>query len=210
MQASAEKIWTAAQEHLRSMLSPDTYNLWFAPLRACSQDGNGIILEVANDFCEVWLKDNYMGLLQDVVALAAGRQIQIKFKVSNAASNGSLAQAPTPAPAKAKIVEPAAERNPQHSDLNFNPKNTFDTFVVGNNNNFSCAAARQILQPAVSLRRRRPGQDSFAARHRPARVQQPERRARRLCLLGKIHERIHRRDSEQPAGEVPQEISPDG
>src|SRR5664280_3339155 len=74
MQASAEKIWGAAQEHLRSMLTADTYNLWFAPLKACSMDATHLVLEVANDFCEVWLKDNYMGLLQDVVALAAGRQ----------------------------------------------------------------------------------------------------------------------------------------
>ena len=77
MQASAEKVWASAQEHLRSMLSADTYNLWFAPLRACGQDNNGIVLEVANDFCEVWLKDNYMGLVQDVVALASGHQLQI-------------------------------------------------------------------------------------------------------------------------------------
>src|SRR5579862_8028517 len=84
MQTSAEKIWAAAQEHLRSMLSHDTYNLWFAPLRAFSQDGQWIVLEVANDFCEVWLKDNYMGLLQDVVALASGHQLQVKFKVGSA------------------------------------------------------------------------------------------------------------------------------
>ena len=30
MQLSAEKIWDVAQEHLRSKLSPDTYNMWFA------------------------------------------------------------------------------------------------------------------------------------------------------------------------------------
>ena len=82
MQASADKIWGSAQEHLRSMLSADTYNLWFARLRATALDSSSLVLEVANDFCEVWLKDNYMGLLQDVVALAAGRQVQIKFKVS--------------------------------------------------------------------------------------------------------------------------------
>src|SRR6266581_3629986 len=77
MQTSAEKTWGAAREHLRSMLSGDTYNLWFAPLRACAQDNHGLVLEVANDFCEVWLKDNYMELLQDVVALASGRQLQV-------------------------------------------------------------------------------------------------------------------------------------
>ena len=89
MQASAEKIWSAAQEHLRSMLSGDTYNLWFAPLRACAQENNSITLEVANDFCEVWLKDNYMGLLQDVIGLASGRQLEVKFKL---ASGGNAAR----------------------------------------------------------------------------------------------------------------------
>src|ERR1051326_4582076 len=132
MQASAEKIWGSAQEHLRSMLSADTYNLWFARLRASTLDANNLVLEVVNDFCEVWLKDNYMGLLQDVVALAAGRQLQVRFKVSplSAPPNGLAAQ---PTPVKAKATEPAAERTFHHADLNFNPKNTFETFVVGNN-----------------------------------------------------------------------------
>ncbi len=126
------------------MLSPDTYNLWFAPLRACSQDTNGIVLEVANDFCEVWLKDNYMGLLQDVLALASGRQLQVKFKVAP----GHAAIAPTSlvSPSPAKTPEALPERNSVHHDLSFNPKNTFDTFVVGNNNNFAYAAAQAVAQ----------------------------------------------------------------
>src|SRR6185437_1444520 len=144
MQASGEKIWDFAQQHLRSMLSADTFKLWFESLRATALDGNTLVLEVSNDFCEVWLKDNYMGLLQDVVALAAGRQLQIKFKVG--VSNGTPAHAPAIAPPKPKLAEPPAERNSHGSDLNFNPKNTFDTFVVGNNNNFSYAAALAVAQ----------------------------------------------------------------
>src|SRR5579859_7807170 len=101
MQTSAEKILSAAQEHLRSMLSPDTYNLWFAPLRAHELEGNEIVIEVANDFCEVWLKDNYMGLLQDVLALASGHQLQIKFRV--ATSNPVAAPAMQPVQEQAKI-----------------------------------------------------------------------------------------------------------
>jgi chromosomal replication initiator protein len=144
MQISSEKIWAAAQEHLRSMLSPDTYNLWFAPLKAFSQDGQGIVLEVANDFCEVWLKDNYMGLLQDVVALASGHQLQVKFRVASAPLPAvSTSQA---APIQEKQVEPGADRNTSNHDLNFNPKNTFETFVVGNNNNFAYAAALAVAQ----------------------------------------------------------------
>ena len=144
MQTSAERIWSAAQEHLRSMLSADIYNLWFAPLRACAQENDSITLEVANDFCEVWLKDNYMGLLQDVIALSSGRQLQVKFKVG--VSSGPAALAPQPVHGKKKATEPAPERAGNNHDLNFNPKNTFDTFVVGNNNNFAYAAALAVAQ----------------------------------------------------------------
>jgi len=146
MQASAEKIWDSAQEHLRSMLSADTYNLWFAPLAVSAFEGNMLILEVANDFCEVWLKDNYMGLLQDVVALSAGRQLQIKFRVGSAPAVPAVALA-NPAPSKAKAPPPPApDRTSNGTELNFNPKNTFETFVVGNNNNFAYAAAQAVAQ----------------------------------------------------------------
>jgi len=126
------------------MLSADTYNLWFAPLRACSQENNSLTLEVANDFCEVWLKDNYMGLLQDVIALASGRQLQVKFKVG--AGGGAAGPGPQAVQVKKKAAEPAAERTSANHELNFNPKNTFDTFVVGNNNNFAYAAALAVAQ----------------------------------------------------------------
>src|ERR1051326_2602528 len=123
MQASADKIWAAAQEHLRSMLSADTYNLWFAPLHVCDQDHSAIVLEVANDFCEVWLKDNYMSLLQDVVALAAGKQLPVKFKVGAAVAPPN--PAPSVVPEKHKPAEPAVERTAHTVEVSFNPKNTF-------------------------------------------------------------------------------------
>src|SRR6266436_4397449 len=106
MQLSADRIWGTAQEQLRSMLSADTYNLWFAPLRVCGQDNHSLLLEVANDFCEVWLKDNYMGLLQDVVAVASGRQLQIRFKVGSGATAPTVAEIPAP---KIKALDAAAE-----------------------------------------------------------------------------------------------------
>src|SRR5690242_15231173 len=107
MQPSGERIWTAAQEQLRTMLSGDTFNLWFAPLRVCGVDDKSLQLEVANDFCEVWLKENYMSLLQDVVAMASGKQLQIRFKIASAAPTLTpVIHAPAPAPVpKAKHSE---------------------------------------------------------------------------------------------------------
>jgi chromosomal replication initiator protein len=129
------------------MLSGDIYNLWFAPLRASALDGDVLVLDVANDFCEVWLAENYLALLQDVLAHVSGRKLQIKFQV--AAGMSSLAPANhnlNASTAKTKTTEAATDRAPATVELSFNPKNTFESFVVGNNNNFAHAAALAVAQ----------------------------------------------------------------
>ena len=146
MQISAEKIWLSAQEHLRAKLSRDTFNMWFAPLRACVVDATQITIEAPNEFCEVWLKDNYLGLLQDAVAVAASCKLQVKFKTANGFNAVAITNATASAlPEKAKAAEPARDRS-ANGDLHFNPKNTFESFVVGTNNNFAHAAAHAVAQ----------------------------------------------------------------
>jgi chromosomal replication initiator protein len=146
MQPNAEKIWTSAQGLLRTMLNADLYNLWFMPVRAIGLEKDTITLEVADEFCELWLKDNYLGLIRDVLTHAAGNSLEVKFQI---AANSS---APSISPAK-KVEEPVVEKAPVASkaDANkgevvFNPKNTFETFVVGENNNLAHAAAVAVSQ----------------------------------------------------------------
>jgi len=146
MQISAEKIWNTAQEHLRVKLSRDTFNMWFAPLRASAVDGHHLTIEAPNEFCEVWLKDNYLSLMQDAVAIAAGARLQVKFKVTNGTLPVTPITLPAPPVAKAKASETAHDRNGTNSELHFNPKNTFETFVVGANNNFAFAAAKAVAE----------------------------------------------------------------
>lgn len=155
MQVSAEKIWSSAQEQLRSMLSADTFNLWFAPLRATGMEGDCVVLEVANDFCEVWLKDNYQGLLQDVLSIAAAKQLRAKFTVTNGQNSAPVPVVVAPVkkielPVVPKLKPATAsgqpDRNATTGEWNFNPKNTFETFVVGNNNNFAYAAAKAVAE----------------------------------------------------------------
>jgi chromosomal replication initiator protein len=88
MQPSADIVWGAAQQQLRAMLNTDIYNLWFLPIKATALGEDTLTLEVANDFCEVWLKDNYLGLIHDVLMQASGQNLKVKFHV-NPAGAGS-------------------------------------------------------------------------------------------------------------------------
>ncbi|MCX8156202.1 MAG: chromosomal replication initiator protein DnaA [Verrucomicrobiae bacterium] len=153
MQVTAEKVWDSAQQSLRGMLNPDIYKLWFAPVRAVSVTPEEITLEVPNDFFEVWLKDNYLGLLRDAVAQTTGQALNIKFKT---AAPGSTPVPPAPAePAPGRAggsrgrSRSAAEVdaiNGHNREALFNPRNTFDTFVVGDNNVMAHGAAMAVAQ----------------------------------------------------------------
>ena len=140
MQATVEKIWTKTTKQIRNLLNTETYNLWFSSVQPVSLNQSSITLEVPNEFSEVWLKDNYLELLQDALAQASGRKLNIKFKVA-AGGNGVVA-----APTKPAKGRKSAARKTADGDLMFNPRNTFETFVVGNNNSFAHAAAMAVAQ----------------------------------------------------------------
>src|SRR5687767_13120340 len=139
MHTQAEKVWGAAQHRLQAMLTQEIFNLWFAPVKAKYLEDDILTLEVPNNFFELWLKDNYLGLLQEVLGKAGGSALQVKFL----AREDALAPLPHTAPPWQVTDEPEPE-TPREFPLN--PRNTFDTFVVGNNNTFAHAAAIAVAQ----------------------------------------------------------------
>ena len=135
-----DKVWTRTQKQLKNVLNEETYKLWFTSIKPVALNQTSITLEVPNDFSEVWLKDNYLQLLQDSLGATTGRKLNIKFQVTPGAS------VPVTKGPKKKTTRktPAAKTN--EGDLVFNPRNTFETFVVGNNNSFAHAAALAVAQ----------------------------------------------------------------
>jgi chromosomal replication initiator protein len=148
MPTNAQPVWSAAQDALRGMLKPEIYSLWFAPVRAMSFKGDALTLEVADEFCEMWLKDNYLDLLRSVVSRAAVRPVQIEFVISPnhpapLTAPEEVEEEPPPAPVSSKSE---AGTNGKQADALFNPNNTFSTFVVGNANEFAHSAALAVAQ----------------------------------------------------------------
>ena len=137
----ADKVWDSARALLRTMVNPETYNLWFAPLRPLVLEKDLLVLEVGDDFCEVWLKENYMGLLQEVVSQGAGQPVKVKFQIGKNPGHGVSSPA-----VAARLAPIPAEPSVLNRELLLNPKNTFETFVVGETNNHAHAAALAVAQ----------------------------------------------------------------
>jgi chromosomal replication initiator protein len=143
--ASGAHLWPRAQETLQGLLNPDIYRLWFAALNAVAWTEDSLTLEVANDFCEVWLKDNYLGLIEDVVAHVSGRRLKVQFRVAAAPPSRAAVDSRTVKVRPVELRERVAVADPAR-EHGFNPKNTFENFVVGSSNSFAHAAAMAVAQ----------------------------------------------------------------
>ena len=150
MNASTEEIWTQASDTLRSMVNPDLFNLWFDPIQLDSIEENSATLKVPNEFCAVWLKDNYKELLQDVLSHITGNKMTVQFEINTESAPSKPApEQPSGSrkPTRAKSATTTrADKNRDSMEKLFNPKNTFSTFVVGDNNSFAHAAALAVAQ----------------------------------------------------------------
>ncbi len=150
MPATAQALWSAAQDALRGMLKTEIYSLWFAPIQPVSLKGETLTLGVADEFCEMWLKDNYLDLLRSVVSRAAVKPMDLAFAVVApvaAALPGTLdAPAAVEEPEPAEDAAPSAPTAPRPGEPLLNPGYTFSTFVVGNNNEFAHSASLAVAQ----------------------------------------------------------------
>jgi chromosomal replication initiator protein len=146
MQASAQKVWGTVQQTIQSLVSPELYKLWFASIRPKALEQDTLTLEVENDFCEVWLEKNYLDLIREKAILASGRPLKVRLEVGNSRTTETLdspMRSTTPKTETETIERPAAS---SIRDVVFNPRNTFDTFVVGTNNHFAHGAALAVAQ----------------------------------------------------------------
>jgi len=141
MSATAESVWSAVQDYLRDLLKPDIYALWFEPLKPVSLEGDVFRVEVRDDFCAMWLTDNYLDLLRSLTSRAAVRPIQLEFVVGVAKPGAP----PPPIEAVPAHPHPPAS-NGRHAEALFNPSNTFSSFVVGNNSQMAHSASLAVSQ----------------------------------------------------------------
>jgi len=124
--------------------------MWFQPMTCVEAGEDSITLGVPNDFAAIWIHDNYLDLISQRLRMAAGRLVNVTLKkLETVATSASSSRAPMgdartkTAPAKRPVVR-YDERSIAASSLN--PRNTFETFVVGANNQLAHAASLAVAQ----------------------------------------------------------------
>src|SRR4051794_23782017 len=141
-------LWETVKCDFKSLFPEDVFQMWFEPVVCLETTGDAMTLGVPNDFAAIWIHDNYLDLITQRLRLTAGRMVNVTLRKTESsirtghgghapAAQGRLAGNESSQVAKSRGAVPRKvtrydDRGPAAGSLN--PRNTFETFVVGSNN----------------------------------------------------------------------------
>ena len=144
MHETCHGIWGEIAGEIRLCLSADAFQRWFASIDLIGADEFALTFQVPNSIYQFWIESNYLNVLQSAAMSVFGGPREIKFLATDPGMSSSSVSSET---VRATSV-PASPDEDSEGVLfhGMNPRNRFEAFVVGSNNQFAHAAALAVSQ----------------------------------------------------------------
>jgi chromosomal replication initiator protein len=144
MDNKCAQLWQRLAAALKPQISADSFNRWFSAVELVEATDKTLTLRVPNNIYQFWIESNYITALQNAIVSALGSPRAVKF----ASPSGIAGQTSLDDLTTLKEIPPARSAGAKSSAsvLGLNPRNTFESFVVGPNNEIAHAAALAVAQ----------------------------------------------------------------
>jgi len=137
---NVEELWKKVVENLTQQLQQESFNLWIQPLKPLSISDGKFVLQVPNKYFSDWLNIHQKENIEKILSQETQSAISIAFQeVQDLTSILKKVE---------DIQEPVSTAQPVKvlTDENFNPRYTFDRFVVGASNRFAHASCEAVAK----------------------------------------------------------------
>ncbi len=122
---------------------------WFRPLHVHGYANQTLTLVSDNSIYRYWIEENYLPQLKSTASRVLGEPVSIQFHSDAATAAKPEGARPKVEPAKTRketFPKPSPSASSGDSRGSLNPRSTFESFVVGENNRFAAAAARAVAE----------------------------------------------------------------
>lgn len=132
-------IWNQVLKIIEENTTAISYNTWFKPIRINNIDKNVkiVYLESEDDFIIKVLKDRYLQLIETAFNTVTGENYRVVIK--NISDYNTVKEEPSAS--KTVLMDPKLRKQKI-----FNPRYTFDNFVVGGSNKYAHAACLAVAE----------------------------------------------------------------
>jgi chromosomal replication initiator protein len=127
-----EDLWSKVIDSLKERVGQQNFDIWIKPIQLISMVGESVELEVPNRFFKDWIQEHYSSHIKEVLSFLTQKPCLLKFRIRNEKDF-------TPPPLQTNDLL----TTPPFQTI-FNPKYTFDNFVVGASNQFANAACLAV------------------------------------------------------------------
>ena len=141
MDEKCTQLWQKLSSALKPQVSADTFKRWFSAVELVGATDKTLSFRVPNNIYQYWIESNHMVALQAAVLTAFGGPREIKFISSESPIEISEAIGVSKQTDSGREIKSASS-----SALGLNPRNTFESFVVGPNNEIAHAASLAVAQ----------------------------------------------------------------
>jgi chromosomal replication initiator protein len=137
------KLWSLILAEISKEVSKPSFETWFASTRPLSLKEQQLIVAVPNDFTREWIQSRYKDIIIKKINNITSNHYDVEFVVSAdfVELNGSDSNFSKEVPAAVKNIT-----GPGKKEFMFNPRYTFDSFVVGPCNRLSHAASLAVAE----------------------------------------------------------------
>ena len=136
MEIDKDELMANIKKELEPEVTKISYDTWIAPLGIRSIEGNNIVFTTLSEFQRDFIENKYRPLIFNTLRYITNKEWT--FSVIDLSKEKQEAK---------EIISEKDENSLQEIESNkstLNPKYTFETFVVGNNNRFAHAAALAV------------------------------------------------------------------
>jgi chromosomal replication initiator protein len=145
MDEKCARIWQKLSVALKPEISADSFKRWFSSVELIQATDDALTFRVPNNIYQFWIERNYMPALEAAVVTALGEHRDIQFSL--AGPDTATDEVAGDAGARAETAgDSSRDARSTGSALGLNPRNTFETFVVGPNNEIAHAASLAVAQ----------------------------------------------------------------
>ncbi|MCD6307899.1 MAG: chromosomal replication initiator protein DnaA [Candidatus Latescibacteria bacterium] len=138
-------FWDRFLDIVKDQVNNQSFNTWFKPLGIVELSNDSLVISVPKPYYQSWLEEHYLSLLNSASQQLLDRIVSISFIVTGSNDDTD----PPPVIETSQKAEPTQIKEKKSYFFEqqvINPRFNFDSFVIGNSNQFAHAASKAVAE----------------------------------------------------------------